>query len=231
MVTPIVYGHRGASADAPENTIEAFRLAREQGADGVELDVRRSADGALVIHHDAHLPDGRRILDVARADLPASVPTLAEALDACEGLIVNIEIKNSPYDVDHDPERQSADDVVALLAERRGRDRVLISSFDLKTVDRVRAIDDGIATAFLSHVAPDGRAAIALAVSHGHGAVHPYEADVDERYVTEAHAAGLAVNTWTVDDPERLRLLAAVGVDGIVTNVPGIAKRVLAGDA
>ena len=59
METPLVYGHRGASAAAPENTIEAYVLARDQGADGVEIDVRRSADGILVLHHDPDLPDGR----------------------------------------------------------------------------------------------------------------------------------------------------------------------------
>ena len=81
---PRVFAHRGASQRAPENTVEAFRLAAELGADGVELDVRRSADGALVVHHDPHLPDGRLIAATAFADLPASVPTLAAALDACE---------------------------------------------------------------------------------------------------------------------------------------------------
>src|SRR3954466_8935464 len=98
-----VIAHRGASAAAPENTVEAFHLAKELGADWVELDARRTADGAVVVHHDAHLADGRAIVDLRRSDLPAHVCDLADALDACDGMSVNIEIKNWPDDVDFDP--------------------------------------------------------------------------------------------------------------------------------
>ena len=101
-----VIAHRGASAAAPENTIEAFRLARELGADMVELDARRTADGQVVVHHDATLPDGRTIVELARAELPASVPDLRDALAACEDMDVNIEIKNWPADPDFDPDEQ-----------------------------------------------------------------------------------------------------------------------------
>jgi glycerophosphoryl diester phosphodiesterase len=223
---PLLYAHRGASADAPENTVAAFRLAREQGADGVELDVRRSADGDLVVHHDAALPDGRIIVEVPTVALPVSVPSLSEALDACEGLVVNVEIKNSPLDPDHDPELALAKDVVALLRERGGRDRVLVSSFDLATVDRVRALGD-VATAFLTFIDPVGAAAVALAADRGHIAIHPHQATVDGDFVALAHDAGLEVNVWTVDDPERIRQLADAGVDGIVTNVPARAREAL----
>jgi glycerophosphoryl diester phosphodiesterase len=222
----MVYAHRGASADAVENTLAAFELARVQGADGVELDVRRSADGDLVVHHDAAVPDGRVILETPTAELPEHVPSLAEALDACAGLVVNVEIKNSPFDPDHDPERTVADDVVALLADRQGRDDVLVSSFDLATVDRVRALG-AVPTAFLTFVDPVGEAAVALAAERGHRAIHPHEGTVDAAFVRLAHEAGLQVNVWTVDDPERLRALAAAGVDGIVTNVPAKAREAL----
>ncbi len=205
----------------------AFALAREQGGDGVELDVRRSAQGALVIHHDAALADGRVLAHTPTDELPAAVPTLAEALDACQGMIVNVEIKNSPFDPDHDPERTLADAVVALLQERRGRDRVLVSSFDLATIDRVKELDPGIATGFLTFVDPAGAASVELASRRGHDAVHPHEGTVDAALVDLAHEQGLEVNVWTVDDPDRLRALAGLGVDGIVTNVPGIARRVL----
>jgi glycerophosphoryl diester phosphodiesterase len=224
---PLVYGHRGASADAPENTLEAFALAREQGADGVELDVRRSAEGVLVLHHDAALPDGRVVAHTPQAELPASVPTLAEALDTCAGLVVNIEIKNSPFDPDHDPDRVVADQVVALLQERQGLDRVLVSSFDLGTVDRIKELDADIATGFLTFVAPVGPESVQLAVHRGHDAVHPHEGTVDAALVGLAHDLGLEVNVWTVDDPHRIRTLADLGVDGIVTNVPAQARQVL----
>ncbi|HEU5084103.1 MAG TPA: glycerophosphodiester phosphodiesterase [Acidimicrobiales bacterium] len=224
---PLVLGHRGASADAPENTLASFDLAREQGADGVELDVRRSADGRLVLHHDAALPDGRVVARTASADLPVSVPTLAEALDTCAGLLVNVEIKNSPFDPDHDPERTLADDVVALLRARGGQDRVIVSSFDLATVDRVKELDGAVATGFLTFIDPLGPESVQLAVDRGHDAVHPHEGTVDAAFVTFAHDLGLAVNVWTVDDADRIRTLAGFGVDGIVTNVPAQARAAL----
>lgn len=229
MSIPLVYGHRGASADAPENTVEAFALARAQGAHGVELDVRRCRDGDMALHHDAELADGRRIVELTRADLPASSCTLAEALDVCDGMVVNIEIKNVPIDPDHDPACRLADAVVALLHERGGRDRVIVSSFGLPTIDRVRAIDPDVPTGFLTFVDPMGPKAVELAASRGHRAVHPHVATVDAAYVELAHEHGLAVNVWTVDDPDQIRQLAEWGVDGIVTNVPAIAVAALAG--
>jgi glycerophosphoryl diester phosphodiesterase len=227
---PLIYGHRGASADAPENTLAAFALAREQGADGVELDVRRSADGSLVVHHDVALPDGRVIFETPRAELPGSVPVLAEALDVCAGLVVNIEIKNSPFEPDHDPERTVADEVVALLRDRaRGPsgDRTIVSSFDLGTVDRVKALDGGLATAFLTFLDPAGLDSVRLAADRGHDAIHPHQGTVDAALVAAAHELGVQVNVWTVDDPDRLRALAGLGVDGIVTNVPALAREAI----
>ena len=220
---PLVYGHRGASADAPENTIEAFALARAQGAHGVELDVRRCADGDMALHHDAELADGRRLVDLTRAELPDTSCTLAEALDVCEGMVVNIEIKNVPIDPDHDPECGLADTVVALLRERGWRDRALVSSFGLATIDRVRALAPDVPTAFLTFIQPMGPKAVELAARHGHQAIHPHVATVDEAFVALAHEHGLAVNVWTVDDPDQIRQLAGWGVDGIVTNVPAVA--------
>ena len=225
----MVYGHRGASAHAPENTIEAFALARAQGADGVELDVRRCRDGDMALHHDAQLPDGRRIVELTRADLPPHSCTLVEALDVCAGMVVNVEIKNAPVDPDHDPECLLADAVVGLLAERRGRDRLIVSSFGLPTIDRVHALAPDLATGFLTFLDPIGPKAIELAAGRGHGAVHPHVATVDEAYVVLAHDHGLAVNVWTVDDPEQIRRLADWGVDGIVTNVPDVAVAALRG--
>jgi WhiB family redox-sensing transcriptional regulator len=87
-----------------ENTVDAFAEARRQGAAGVELDVRRSADRALVVHHDAELADGRVIVELSAADLPPDIPLLHTALDACAGMLVNIEIKNVEVDVDFDPD-------------------------------------------------------------------------------------------------------------------------------
>ena len=104
----LVIAHRGASRAERENTIAAFRRAVEMGADGIELDVRRSADDRLVVHHDAALADGRLIRHTGSADLPDHIPSLAAALDACEGAFVNVEIKNDPSDPDFDPSRRAA---------------------------------------------------------------------------------------------------------------------------
>src|SRR5438445_9364775 len=107
-----VYAHRGASAAFAENTVEAFRGAAAMGADWVELDVRRTADGALAVHHDARLADGRAIVETLSTELPASVPSLSDALAACAPLGVNVEIKNWRDDVDFDAEVRIAEPVV-----------------------------------------------------------------------------------------------------------------------
>jgi glycerophosphoryl diester phosphodiesterase len=228
MSPPLVIAHRGASAAFPENTIEAFLGAAEHGADWVELDVRRTADGVLVVHHDAHLPDGRAIVELTADELPASVPTLAAALDACAGMGVNIEIKNNHPDPDLDPDEWVAEQTVALLTERGGRDEVLISSFNPATLLRVRERGPHLATALLV-IEPD-EDVVEVVIAAGHSALHPYDWFVDIELVTRCHAAGVAVNVWTVDDPERMAELLAHGVDGLCTNVPHIARGLLPRD-
>src|SRR6188768_3753377 len=100
---PLVLAHRGACRQAPENTLNAFARARALGADGVELDVRRSADGVLLVHHDATAEPLGAFAALPFAEIRAarpSVPTLAEALDACAGLLVNVEVKCLPWEPD-----------------------------------------------------------------------------------------------------------------------------------
>jgi glycerophosphoryl diester phosphodiesterase len=223
----LVIAHRGASAAEPENTIAAFRRAFEIGADGVELDVRRTADDQLVIHHDAHLADGRVVRETARLDLPGHVPTLDEALDACDGMFVNIEIKNSRTDPDHDPNHWVAVRLGAELVARGGGARWLISSFSYRTVDRSRLVNPAARTAWLTMDLTS--ASIERAAAGGHDAIHPSVDAVDEVGIRLAHRHGLAVNVWTCDDPERMRELIGWGVDGICTNVPDVALAVRSG--
>ncbi len=135
-----VMAHRGASKAERENTLAAFRRAGEMGADAVELDVRRSSDGVLVIHHNPHFHDGRLVAATAYADLPDGVPTLAEALDACAGMWVNVEIKNDPSEPDFDVSESIADETIAHLLARHDDDRWLISCFRIETVDRCRVL-------------------------------------------------------------------------------------------
>jgi glycerophosphoryl diester phosphodiesterase len=228
-IVTLVYAHRGASAAEPENTVAAFRAAARFGADGVELDVRRTADGQAAVVHDAALPDGRAVADVALDDVPAAVPRLWEALDACAGMVVNVEVKNAPWDADFDPDEALAELVVRTLADRGGRDRVLVSSFGAAAVARVRALDPALPTALLTAVLTDEQVDAVVDEVHaaGHVALHPHHLTVTPHLLARCGAAGLAVNTWTVDDAERIAALAALGVDGVVTNVPDVALRAL----
>lgn len=223
----LVIAHRGASAAAPENTIAAFELAVTLGADGIELDVRRSLDGHPVIHHDAHLPDGRLIAATLRSDLPDTVPGLTEALDACAGAFVNIEIKNHHTEPDHDPELGLAAIVAQEISRRDDpTSRWLISSFDLATVDAMRGVAPGVRTAYLTW--RDTDAGLQATARGHHDAWHPHYRDVDADLIRRAHAMGIAVNVWTCDDPGDQQMLMSFGVDGICTNVPDVALAVRA---
>ena len=225
----LVFAHRGASAAEPENTVAAFRAAARLGADGVELDVRRTSDGRAAVVHDATLADGRPVADVALDEVPPEVPRLVEALDACAGMVVNVEVKNAPWDPDFDPDEALAELVVRTLAERGGRDRVLVSSFGEGAVARVRELDPGLPTAFLTAVLTDDQVdgLVEQVAAGGHVALHPHHVTVTSHLLGRCRDAGLAVNTWTVDDPDRILALAALGVDGVVTNVPDVALRAL----
>jgi glycerophosphoryl diester phosphodiesterase len=226
----LVIAHRGASAAFADNTLAAFSGAIAQGADGVELDVRRTADHRLALSHDDVLADGRVVVETVCADLPDDITDLATALDVCAPLaVVNIEIKNWPDDKDFDPLEQLAASVVALLDERDelGDGRNLISCFHLPTIDRVHELAPGLATAWLLGLIEEPGELIDKAAERGHVAVHPHHVFVNEDFVSRAHAAGLAVNTWTCDDPERIRWLAEIGVDAVVTNVPDVALAAL----
>lgn len=196
------------------------------GAHAVELDARRCGDGILVVHHDAVLPDGRALVEVGLGELPPYVPTLDAALDACAPRWVNVEVKNDPRDPDFDGTDRIADEVVALLRRRvEPPGHWLISSFRLETVDRCREIAPEIPTAWLT-VAADPKH-VQQVRERGHAAVHPWVGGLTAEFVDACHAAGLAVNTWTCDDPERMRELITWGVDGICTNVPDVALAVL----
>jgi len=212
----LVIGHRGASAAAPENTVEAFELAAAMGADGVELDVRLAPDGRLVVKHDPLPTDAERL---------AGYPDLATVLAACGDMLVNVEIKNSVGDHDRD---DSMAVVAMTIAEMRllgPLDRWILSSFDWDTIERCRAEAPDIASAYLVMEATD--ATIARVAEHGHAAVHPHADAVTAATVDRCHEAGIALNTWTCNDPARIRQLDDIGVDGVVTDVPDIALSAL----
>ncbi len=234
---PRVLAHRGANRVAPENTIEAFRAARALGADGVELDVHRSADGVLVVHHDAEVPGLGVTAEHSFAEIRVAqpaLPTLEEALDACTGMLVNVELKNLPGDADYDPDEGVAYALIELLAARSQHDDVLVSSFNLQSIDRVRELDQSIDTAFLTIVGFDPLDALAIVHDRGHNALHPDVRSIAGATATAvvewAHTHELTINVWTVNDEAEMHRLAAAGVDGIVTDLPDVARRVLDGD-
>lgn len=226
-----VIAHRGASRVELENTVAAFRLAVRMGAQSAELDVRRTADGVLVVHHNPTLEDSRVLAALRFDELPEHVCTLDEALDACAPMWVNVEIKNDPSEPDFDQSESIADDTIACLADRsEGDGRWLISSFRRETIDRCRALRPTIATAWLTvGVRDEDRASCIESLrSAGHAAIHPWFGHVSALLIRDFHAAGLKVNTWTCDDPARMQELIDWGIDGICTNVPDVALAVVA---
>jgi glycerophosphoryl diester phosphodiesterase len=229
---PLVLAHRGASRAAPENTIEAFALARDLGADGVELDVRRTADDVLVVHHDpAH--DGFGVLATRPfaelRDAHPDIPTLAEALAACKGMLVNVEVKCLPWEDDADDDVRSVMRAVVAAVIADAPDSI-ISSFDLVAVDACRSFAPELATAWLTS-RQDVASAAATAAEHGHAWLHPDGRSAlagGASGIAAAHDLGVRVDVWIVDAPDDIRALADAGVDAIVTNVPDIALAALA---
>lgn len=237
---PLVLGHRGSSAAAPENTIAAFRLAREEGADGVELDVRRCGSGEVVVFHDA---DARRIagspLRIADATLAelraldvgahrgaafrgARVPLLAEVFEALPGAFVNVELKTEGRDL-----RLAAATAAVIRAAGAGR-RVIVSSFDYRLVVAFRLAAPEVPVGLLFEREQRWRVSLALATRLlGPAAVHPDRALVTPERARRWRRRGLGMNVWTVDDPEEARRLAALGATAIISNVPGRIRAAL----
>jgi glycerophosphoryl diester phosphodiesterase len=229
---PLIIGHRGASAAAPENTLAAFGLALEQGADGVELDVQLSADGQLVVFHDedvARMTSGQgKVGDLTLADLQQlrlaegqTIPTLDDVLEHFgRQLLYNIEVKDFGWR-NRGTETAVADTILA----HRLEEYVLISSFNPLALRRLRAV-----------LPPR----IPLALIRGGGwqqygylladgvADHPHYRLVDAAYMAWANKRGYLVNVWTVDAPEEAKRLRALGVNGIITNKPAFIRQQLA---
>jgi glycerophosphoryl diester phosphodiesterase len=154
------------------------------------------------------------------------VPTLGEALDACAGMWVNVEIKNDPQEPDFDESESIADETVAHLVARGEDHRWLISCFRIETVDRCRALAPQIRTAWLCTAVPDGTPAVLA--EKGHSALHPWVHMLDRDTIDRCHTLGIQVNTWTCDDPARMAELIEWGIDGICTNVPDVSLQVVA---
>ena len=221
-----VFAHRGLHTSERENTISAFRAAVALGVDGVELDVRRTQDGELVVHHDPAIGP-LVIAQSARLALPDYVPTLAEALDSLEGVRVNVEIKNGrgaaeSYDKFGDLARQ----VLSRVDESGWSERASISCFDLATCAVVRSVNRDITVAWLLWDLALGDALVQAHVL-GFNAVSPHFSTVDAEVVARAHELQLDVNVWTVNRAEDLERMSDLHPSSIITDDPVLARDVV----
>jgi len=222
-----VFAHRGSWHVARENTVEAFIAARDLGADGIELDVQLTADGNVVVHHDGQVPGLGPFAHLRSAELPAWLPSLGEALEACRALRVNVEIKNDETGAGPERDAQLAIEVATMLSSREGANRFLVSSFSLEAIDAVRAFAPSLSTALLVDFDEDPMEALVTARAHGHDGLHPFFLAVGPALMELARDRGMAIRAWTVDDPARITALARLGVDAVITNDVGAALRAL----
>lgn len=235
--------HQGANAAAPANTLAAFRLAAEMGADGIELDAQLSRDGEVVVIHDFAVDrttDGRgavrsmtlaqlKELDAGRWFDPTfageRIPTLQEVFDTVgHCLLVNVEIKSLPG-----RSRGLEAEVVRLIEDNNLTHRVIASSFNPLALRQVKRLNPNIPTALL--YAPGQPVFLRrawLAAFAPHEFRHPHHTLVDERLMAWARREGYRVNTWTVNEPDEMRRLLALGVDGIITDYPDRLAEILA---
>lgn len=245
---PRLFAHRGASGHRPENTLEAFSLAMEMGVRYLELDVRMSRDGHVVVFHDDTLErttDGRgsvrehdlaqlKMLDAGYHFLPQGairppyrgkgvrIPTLEEVLREFSVAMLNIEVKQK------EPPLEEA--LWEVLSRNRAMDRVLLAAEDAGVLRRLRArFGDGVATGISRQ---EGFRFARWYLGGRKGALHleGQALQIPERvagvdYITRgfiqaAHELGLEVHIWTVNDEGRMRRFLDMGADGIMTDFP-----------
>ena len=234
----IVIAHRGASAYAPENTLTAFALAADMGAEMSELDVICTSDGKLVVFHDDTTgrweATNRVVRDITYADMQSldirgeRVPLLAEVLDLARtrGMRLNVELKHAGV----------AGPVLAAIHDARMTDAVIISSFEPLALHEVRAADARIPLAYLMgsdtwHPLTRLREFWPMPALKQYGcqAWHPYRALPGIAVsIANVRRAGYAVNVWTVNDEAEMRRLALLHVDGIITDKPDVARSLIA---
>ncbi len=224
-----VWAHRGASAVAPENTLAAFAEAETAGADGIELDIHLCRDGIPVVIHDDDVErttNGRgqvarlSLAELRRLDAGSwfsprfagePIPTLEEVLSwAGDRLRLNLEIKD-----------YRAGAAIVELLRRFPDARVLVSSFNHRLLADLRRADAALPLGFLVD-SRFWRGAVRRAKAAQAESLHPRQDLVDRVLLSACRRQGLAVYSWTVDDPQRTRALERLGVDGIFTNDPGL---------
>lgn len=223
-MTPLLLGHRGTPRLHPENSLAGFQAALDAGLDGAELDVRRLLDGTLAVHHDPQLADGRPLPGLRAADLPAAVPTLNAVLAwaADTGAYLNVEIK---YEAAR-PDDRVARVLSAVLAHGLTR-RVIVSSFNPLILAAARAHAPQVERGLLIHrrYRRGGLDAVPLVMRRlDAAALHPHHPLIDEALMNQAQRKGWRVNAWTVNDPAEVRRLTALGVSGLIGDVPEVLR-------
>ena len=224
---PLVFAHRGGSALAPENTLAAFENAVALHADGVELDVRASRDGRVVVHHDSTLDRTTTLQGPVERCTTAElvhvhVPELSTVLQVCRDLRVIVEIKVN------DPAFGCL--VVEELRNAKALDRVCVGGFGRAALRAVRQEEPALAT---SAAREEVRLALYRTWLHWPVSDPPYDGYqiperagrtrvVSPRFILDAHRAGLGVQVWTVDDQDEARRLLAWGVDALITDRPDV---------
>ena len=237
---PLVWAHRGASGHAPENTLAAFQMAADMGADGVELDIQLTKDNQIVVIHDETIDrtsNGKgNVRDYTLDELRqfnynktkpevewADIPTMAEVFDLLKptGLFINIEIKTGVYFY------QEIEEKILALAKEKGMDgRVCYSSFNHYTVKRIQQLAPEATVGFLYADGPIDMTE--YGVKHGVQALNPalYKLQY-EGYVEECHKKGLLLNVWTVNEAEHIKKCCDLGVNAIITNYPDLAREIV----
>jgi len=243
---PLNIGHRGASGEAPENTLAAFELALRQGADAVEFDVHLSSDGVPMVIHDPRLDrttSGRGLVCEHRASAlrrldvgswfnrrfpsrarqryaGARIPLLAEALGwvRARKCLAFLEIKDAAAGTE--------DQVLEEIEEAGVQSLVTVISFDLASLRRIRQLDSRVALGLDTSRPAAGGAAIRQAKSLGAAALLPFWAIASRRFIRQAHQNSLRVFAWTVNQPRWMRRRILDGVDGLITNYPARLEEV-----
>ncbi|MGJ3241192.1 MAG: glycerophosphodiester phosphodiesterase [Anaerolineae bacterium] len=237
----LIYGHRGASAYAPMNTIPAFELAVEQGADAIELDVHLTHDGHLIIVHDFtvdHTTDStgtvtEKTLNELKALDAGSwfderfagtrLPTLTEVFEAVgQRLYINVEIKSLSVEDDSTEEA-----VIACIKQQQMGERVIISSFNPHVLKRTRTLAPEIALGYLLAPSTLNEASHTIITPQDYEALHLYHGMVDAQQIAFAREHDLIVNCWTVNEAEVAQSLVAQGVRGIMSDYPDVMKQTL----
>lgn len=243
--SPLVYAHRGASLELPENTIESFALALELGAGAIETDAHMTRDGRIVLSHDAI---GERMAGVKRAiasvtwselrgwDVgarfeprpgakstprgPYRIPLLEDALAAFPGVLFNVDAKQT------EPDMIPA--LVRAIRSARAEDRVRIASFSAENLRRARDLgytgETGLSAKELARIMFVPKSALRWLRVDGHAAQVPRRAYgvsfASQRAIDRLHAAGVRVDFWTINDKAEADRLFAMGADGVMTDDP-----------